>query len=57
MINTIITQDQILNNNHRIATSALGVGEIVSWNMWVKTNGYKDIYNPQKFACYIGLSY
>jgi transposase len=56
MINTIIAQDQILSKNHRIATSVPGVGKIVSWNMLVKTNGYKGICNPRKFACYAGVA-
>lgn len=56
MINNIIIQDQELNKNHRIATSVPGVGKIVSWNMLVKTNGYKGISNPRKFACYAGVA-
>lgn len=56
MINTVIAQDQILDRNHRIATSVPGVGKIVSWNMLVKTNGYKGICNPRKFACYAGVA-
>lgn len=56
MINVIIAQDQILRKNHRIATSVPGVGKIVSWHMLVKTNGYKGICNPRKFACYAGVA-
>lgn len=56
MINTIIAQDQILSKSHRIATSVPGVGKIVSWNMLVKTNGYRGICNPRKFACYAGVA-
>lgn len=56
MINNIIIQDQVLSKNHRIATSVPGVGKIVSWNMLVKTNGYKGICNPRKFACYAGVA-
>lgn len=56
MIANIILQDQELNKNHRIATSVPGVGKIVSWNMLVKTNGYKGISNPRKFACYAGVA-
>ena len=56
MINTIIAQDLVLSKNHRIATSVPGVGKIVSWNMLVKTNGYKGICNSKKFACYAGVA-
>jgi len=56
MINNIIENDLVLKRNHRIATSIPGVGKIVSWNMIVKTNGYKGISNPRKFACYAGVA-
>ncbi len=36
--------------------SVPGVGEILCWNFLVKTNEFKSITDPRKFACYSGVS-
>ena len=33
-----------------------GVGQIISWNMLVKTNEFKTIKTPRKMACYCGVA-
>jgi len=48
--------NQELNKKHQIVTSIPGVGKIVSWHMIVKTNGYDNVQNPRKFACYAGIA-
>lgn len=56
LIENIIQQDDLLNKKHNIVTSIPGVGKILSWNMIIKTNGYRNIINPRKFACYAGVA-
>ncbi len=36
--------------------SVPGVGKILSWNFLVKTNEFKTIKTPRKFACYSGIA-
>lgn len=45
-----------LKKQHKIITSISGVGKIVSWNVLVKTNAFKNITKARKFACYSGVA-
>lgn len=56
LIQKSIEQSPKLHKNHQIITSIPGVGKIVSWQMIVKTNGYNNVSDPRKFACYAGIA-
>lgn len=56
MIRGIVRRNESLGADHRIITSMPGVGEVVSWNILVKTNAFSNIVDPRKFACYAGVA-
>ena len=55
-INARIEADVKLKALHKQLTSIPGVGNILSWNMIVKTNEFKSITDPRKLACYAGVA-
>lgn len=55
-IRIITKQDQELHELVSILTSIPGVGEILAWNLIVKTNEFKSITEPRKLACYSGVA-
>lgn len=54
-IRKIVKQDQSLNQQSERLKSIPGVGDILCWNMIVKTNEFKSITEPRKLACYAGV--
>lgn len=55
-IKELIKQDQSLNQQNECLKSIPGVGDILSWNVIVKTNEFKSITEPRKLACYSGVA-
>lgn len=55
-IRELIKQDQSLNQQNDLLKSIPGVGDILCWNMIVKTNEFKSITEPRKLACYSGVA-
>lgn len=55
-IKQLIKQDLTLKRLDRQLRSIPGVGYILSWNILVKTNEFKSITAPRKFACYAGVA-
>jgi len=56
MIGEIIKNNTVFKSQHKIITSIPGVGQIVFWNVLVKTNAFKNITKARKFACYSGVA-
>jgi len=54
-INQLISQDESLNKLTTQLKSVPGVGNILCWNIIVKTNEFKTITTPRKLACYSGV--
>ena len=55
-IRTLIKNDQVLQKLDRQLRSVPGIGEILCWNLLVKTNEFKTITDPRKLACYAGVA-
>lgn len=56
LITEVIEQNSVLKNQYHLINAIPGVGPILSWNMLIKTNAFKSITNPRKFACYAGVA-
>lgn len=56
LITEVIKQNNVLNKQYHLINAIPGVGPILSWNMLIKTNAFKSITNPRKFACYAGVA-
>jgi len=56
MIGDLIKGNSLLKKQNDIMISIPGVGQIVSWNVLVKTNAFKNITKAKKFACYSGVA-
>lgn len=55
-IRLLITRDERLTQLTTLLKSIPGVGEILTWNLLVKTNEFKAIKSPRKLACYCGVA-
>lgn len=55
-IKVIIQADQRLKELFSIVQSVKGIGPIVTLNMILTTNEFKDITDPKKYACYAGVA-
>lgn len=55
-IKTLIKSDNKLNTLQKQLISVPGVGNILCWNLIVKTNEFKSITEPRKLACYTGVA-
>ena len=55
-IKTTILSDQRLKELFSIVQSVKGIGPVVSLNMILTTNEFKDITDPKKYACYAGVA-
>lgn len=55
-IQELINQDPGLKHLNTILNSVTGIGAIVSANIIVATNEFKDIDDPRKMACHSGLA-
>ena len=56
MIGDLIKGNSLLKKQNDIMIIIPGVGQIVSWNVLVKTNAFKNITKAKKFACYSGVA-
>lgn len=54
-INAIISTDLKLKHTFDLITSVPGVGKILGWELLVKTDGFNQLTNPRKLACYAGV--
>lgn len=52
----LISNDESLNKLNKQLKSVPGVGDILCWNILVKTNEFKTINDPRKLACYAGVA-
>jgi transposase len=55
-IKIIIQADQRLKELFSIVQSVKGIGPVVTLNMILTTNEFKDITDPKKYACYAGVA-
>jgi transposase len=55
-IKAIIQADQRLKELFSIVQSVKGIGPVVTLNMILTTNEFKDITDPKKYACYAGVA-
>lgn len=55
-IQQIIKEDENLSRLFDIVTSIQGVGKETAIQMILRTNEFKDIQDPKKFACYAGVA-
>lgn len=55
-IQSIISNDETLLNQHRLLCSVDGIGERTAIKMIVETNAFKDFTNPRKFCCHAGVA-
>lgn len=52
----LIKEDTNVNNLNKVVRSVVGVGPIVSANVIVATNEFKNISDPKKMACHSGVA-
>ena len=55
-IKELIKNDEALKTLQKQLKSVPGVGDILCWNLMVKTNEFKSIKDPRKLACYSGVA-
>jgi len=55
-IRAVINADQSLKQMAKLLKSVPGLGDIIAWNIIVKTNEFKTIKDPRKLACYCGVA-
>lgn len=54
-IEQVIGQDETLARMTELVRSVPGVGKVLGWMLLVKTNGFGNITDPRKLACYAGV--
>lgn len=54
-IENIIHNDENLNQQQKLIKSVPGVGQVLSWALLSKTEGFTIITDPRKMACYSGV--
>lgn len=54
-IEAIILKDENLNHQQKLIKSVPGVGQVLSWTLLSKTEGFTVITDPRKMACYSGV--
>ena len=55
-IKALIESDAVVDNNHQLAKSVIGIGDITSAYMIAVTENYTTFSDPRKFACYCGVA-
>src|SRR5690606_33656755 len=55
-IKKLIKNDKTLKALQKQLKSVPGIGDILCWNLIVKTNEFKSIKDPRKLACYSGVA-
>jgi transposase len=56
MIGDLVKDDIKLNQQHQIATSVTGIGNITALNVIISTGEFTRIQEAKKFACYSGIA-
>lgn len=54
-IENIIQNQESLNQQQKLIKSVPGVGQVLSWTLLSKTEGFTVITDPRKMACYSGV--
>ncbi|UPZ13636.1 IS110 family transposase [Flavobacterium humidisoli] len=54
-IEKVIHDDQSLSQKQKLIKSVPGVGQVLSWTLLSKTEGFTVITDPRKMACYSGV--
>ncbi|UPZ13496.1 IS110 family transposase [Flavobacterium humidisoli] len=54
-IEKVIHDDQSLSQQQKLIKSVPGVGQVLSWTLLSKTEGFTVITDPRKMACYSGV--
>lgn len=55
-INQLIKADEQLSHLFEIVTSIPGIGPVTATEILLTTNGFENIKDPKKFACYAGVA-
>lgn len=55
-MNQLVEKDDSLSKQVHLATSVVGVGDIIALNMIVSTGEFERIDEPKRFACYAGVA-
>ncbi|KAF2325776.1 IS110 family RNA-guided transposase [Flavobacterium daemonense] len=55
-IEKAILDDEKLSQQHKLIKSVPGVGQVLSWTLLSKTEGFTAITDPRKMACYSGVA-
>ncbi len=55
-IDKLIVSDERLNRLNKIITSVPAIGRVMSIQMIISTNEFRDITTAKKFACYAGIA-
>lgn len=55
-IKNLISSDEEMSNNDKLARSVIGIGAITSANIIAVTQNYTCFSNARKFACYCGVA-
>lgn len=56
LMEQLVGQDESIKKQVDLATSVIGVGDIIAMNMVVSTGEFKRIKEPKRFACYSGVA-
>lgn len=52
----IVNDDENLKQLYRIVTSVVGIGFVTAINLIIHTNGFSDMNDARKLACYCGVA-
>jgi len=55
-ITAIVKADQEIKKQYNHAVSVPGVGPMIALHMIIRTDGFKKLNDPKKFACYAGVA-
>lgn len=55
-IKLLIKNDDKMAETTKLLKTMPGVGDIICWNLLIKTNEFKSIREPRKLACYAGVA-
>lgn len=55
-IATIVNEDENLKELYKLITSVVGIGFVTAINLMVYTNGFTELKDTRKLACYCGVA-
>jgi len=55
-IQFVISSEKELEQNYKLATSVIGIGDVIATGIIIYTNNFKSITDPRKFAAYAGIA-